>query len=251
VAAGEADQVGGTPDAAALMASVVAQLPREPLSISGEIEVTRRHGVVVGKLGFEMNLDFGAEPPSARYTLRDAARKNLARLTLERHASNVVSRFETGVPLRPAVMPDTGAPVLDTDMTWQDLTLSFLWWRQAKVLGEDVVKGRACHVVELDAPPGEPPGKVKLWVDRQVPMMLQAEAFDGKGKKVRSLWVKSFRKIKERWMVREMEIQQEPPSHRTHITVTDLDGRKIGEAETEDRVDPQPVGDAGSVTNRL
>jgi hypothetical protein len=231
------------------MAAVVTQLPREPLSITGEIEVTRRHGTVVRKLGFEMNLDFGAAPPSARYTLRDPEGKDLARLSLAREASNVVSRFETGNPMRETPVPDSSVPVLDTDMTWQDLTLSFLWWRQGKVLGEDVVKGRACQVVELDAPPGEPPGKVKLWVDRQVPMMLQAEAYDAKGKKVRSLWVKSFRKIKERWMVREMEIQQEPPSHRTHITVTDLDGRRIGEADAEDRIDPRPVGDAGAVTN--
>ena len=87
-------------------------------------------------------------------------------------------------------------------------------------------------------------GKVKLWIDKQIPMMLQAEAYDAKGVKVRSLWIKSFKKIKGRWMVREMEIQQEPPSHRTHVTITGLDGQKFEEPGAEDTVAPEPVGKA-------
>ena len=241
-AADEGGPTNPAPDAAALMESVVAQLPREALTITGEIEVTRRHGAVARKLMFEMRLDFGAEPPTARYTLRDALGKNLAQLTMTRRATGVRFAYEAGDPPRAADVPDMAAPVLDTDMTWQDLTLSFLWWRKGAVLGDDVAKGRACHVVELRAPAGEPAGNVKLWIDKQIPMMLQAEAFDAKGRKVRSLWIKSFKKIKGRWMVREMEVQQEPPSHRTHITITGLDGQALQEPEGSDTVAPEAVG---------
>lgn len=241
-AAEEGDPTNPVPGAAALMESVVAQLPREALTISGDISVTRRHGVVVRNLLFEMRLDFGAEPPAARYTMRDALGKNLAQLTMTRRGARVQFAYEAGDPPRAADIPDMAAPVLDTDMTWQDLTLSFLWWRKGAVLGDDVVKGRACHIVELQAPAGEPAGKVKLWIDKQIPMMLQAEAFDAKDRKVRSLWIKSFKKIKGRWMVREMEIQQESQSHRTHITITGLDGQTFQEPEGSDVVSPQPVG---------
>lgn len=247
--AGDASSPVAFTNAAELMASVVTQLPREALTVTGEIEVTRRHGVVTKKVLFEMLLHFGAENPSARYSLRDALGKDLARLTLTRRDSKVEKTYASGDPLQPAAVPDTGVPVLDTDMTWQDLTLSFLWWTNGAVVGEDVVKGRACTVVELRAPPDEPTGKVRLWVDKQVPMMLQAEAFDGDGKKIRSLWIKSFRKIKGRWMVREMEVQQEPPRHRTHVTITGLDGEKLPEAEGGDTVSPQPAGNGGAATN--
>lgn len=247
--AGETPSPVAPTNAADLMASVVAQLPREALTVTGEIEVTRRHGVVTKKVLFEMLLNFGAGTPSARYSLRDTLGKDLARLTLTRRDSRVEKTYASGDPLQPAAVPDTGVPVLDTDMTWQDLTLSFLWWTDGDVVGDDVVKGRACTVVELRAPPDEPAGKVKLWVDKQVPMMLQAEAFDGGGKKIRSLWIKSFRKISGRWMVREMEIQQEPPRHRTHITITGLDGERLAEAEGGDTVSPQPADDGGSAKN--
>lgn len=238
-----ADETGKdavAPDAASLMESVVAQLPREALSISGEIEVTRRHGAVTRKLLFEMRLDFGSDPAAARYTLRDAFAKPLAQLALTHRGARMESTYETGDPLQPAERPDMTAPVFDTDMTWQDLTLSFLWWRKGKVVGDDVVKGRACHVVELVAPEGQPAGKVKLWIDKQLPMMLRAEAYDAKGGKLRSLWIKSFKKIKGRWMVREMEIQQEPPVHRTHVLITGLDGREFGEGGEDAGSDAAP-----------
>jgi hypothetical protein len=249
VAADEPAPTNPPPDAATLMETVAGQLPREALTITGEIEVTRRHGSAVRELGFEMRLDFGAETPAARYTIREASGKDLARLTITRRGARAQKAYEVGDPLQSADAPDMAAPVFGTDMTWQDLTLSFLWWRKGAVLGDDVVKGRACNVVELQAPAGEPAGKVKLWIDKQIPMMLQAEAFDAKGRKVRSLWIKSFKKIKGRWMVREMEVQQEPPAHRTHVTITGLDGRTLEGDDGGDAVSPQPVGDAGAATN--
>lgn len=237
-------------DAASLMETVAGQLPREELTISGDIEVTRRHGTLVRELRFEMRLDFGAEPPTARYTIRDASGKSLARLTITRHGTRSQNTYEIGDPLRPADPPGMSTPVFGTDMTWQDLSLSFLWWRKGTILGDDVVKGRACQIVELQAPAGEPAGKVKLWIDKQIPMMLQAEAFDAKGVKIRSLWIKSFKKIKGMWMVREMEVQHEPPEHRTHVTITGLDGQAIEGNDGSDVVSPQPVGDAGAEASR-
>jgi hypothetical protein len=237
----EAGLDGRHPDLPGLMDSVVAQLPHEPLTISGEISVTRRRGVEVRSLRFETRLELGAEPPTARYTIRDAFGRNLSQLTCRWQGSDVSYAFVEGDPLSPAPVPNLGESIHGSDVSWFDLTLSFLWWRDGRVTGDDVVKGRSCWVAEVAAPAGHARGKVRVWVDKQVPMLLQAESLDEKGRRSRLLCVKSLKKIKGRWMVREMEVQQEPKEHMTHILITGLNGELLATPDGGDAVNPVRV----------
>jgi hypothetical protein len=72
-------------------------------------------------------------------------------------------------------------------------------------------------------------------------MLLQAESLDEKGRRSRLLCVKSLKKIKGRWMVREMEVQQEPKEHMTHILITGLNGELLATPDGGDAVNPVPV----------
>jgi hypothetical protein len=221
------------PDARQILANVVAQLPREPITLTGQITVTRRRGAEEGHLRFAMFLDLRANPALARYTIRDAFGTDLEELTVLRPPGEAARyEFRSGNPLKPAAMPDMGMTIRETDLSWMDITLQFLWWDGVKRVGRDVVKGRGCHVVDVVAPEGAEPGaarpgqaapvRVRLWIDEQVPMMLRAEAYDAGGKLVRSLWVKSFKRIRNRWMIKEMEVQAEPAKRRTHFMIDDL-----------------------------
>jgi hypothetical protein len=221
-----------------LLDAVVAQLPRDPLRITGDLSVRRRHGVVERELKFDMELRWGEQPPRACYTIRDAFGSDLESLTVLRPPREA-PRFEyaRGNPLRPAPLPDLSSSIQGSDITWTDLSLSFLWWRDGEVTGTDEVSGRECYVVVVKVPPESAKGeagrayaRARMWVDQKASMVLQAEALNAQGEVVRRLWVRSLKKItekvREQWMIKDLEVQQFPSVHRTKLTVHDVDANE-------------------------
>ncbi|MCX7591341.1 MAG: outer membrane lipoprotein-sorting protein, partial [Kiritimatiellae bacterium] len=176
----------------------------------------------------------------SRYTLFDGLGRTTEQLTISRERSSAPTfSYARGDPLVPAELPDLYSPVQASDFSWMDLSLSFLWWPEGTVIGTGEIRGRNCHLVELKNPDGsitadpsraEKPSsrgsvsyaKVILWIDRQFPMLLQAEGYDREGRLVRKLWIKSLKKVDERWMVKDMEVQQYLSPHRTRICVRDV-----------------------------
>ncbi|MGQ9661722.1 MAG: outer membrane lipoprotein-sorting protein [Kiritimatiellia bacterium] len=221
-----------------LLDAVLANLPREPLMIRGDAIVRRQKGLVVTQFAFEMLLQWGAEPVEARYTLFDPLGRTLEQLTISRpRGQSPRFVYARGDPLVPADLPDLYSAVQGSDFSWMDLSLSFLWWPEGTVIGKEEVRGRECYLVELNNPEDSSAGsnqeqarvvrpgyvRVVLWVDCQFAMLLQAEGYDAAGKPVRCLWVKSLKKVEERWMVKDMEVQQFPPVHRTRLYVRDVE----------------------------
>jgi len=214
----------------ALMASVRAQLPRDPLTLSGELIVRRRRGVVVRKHAFEIDLEWGRNPPRATYTLRDLFGTDLEALTVEREPGGGMRlSYARGDPLQPAPIPDLFAPIRKTDLSWTDLTLSFLWWKGGSVLGMEKILNFPCYVVRVPAPSGSKGAytHVRLWIHRKMHVLLRAEGYAGE-RLVRRLWVKSVKKVKgadkddDRWMVKDMEIQSYPARQRTKLRIHDV-----------------------------
>lgn len=212
----------GLPAGAQLLDDMRAQLPREPIVINGSLEVRKRKGIVTRTLNVEMRLNLGHSPAMAKYILRDAFGNDLEQMTVIR-GSDGPARFEyaAGNPLAPAKTPDLFQPFQDTDVSWMELTLSFLWWPGGKTLKAETLRGQNCYVVEVGAPSGEAGQyrKVRLWLDEKLHMVLQAEGYDAKGELVRRLFMKSFKKIDDRWMVKDMDIQCFPSEHRTNLRV--------------------------------
>lgn len=210
------------PQGPGLLVDMRAQLPREPIVIKGELEVRKRKGLVTRTLNVEMCLNLGSSPATARYVLRDAFGKDLEQMTVTRSPGNA-ARFDyaAGDPLVPAKVPDLFLPFQDTDVSWMDLTLSFLWWPGGKTIRTESLRGRNCYIVEVSAPAGETGhySKVLLWLDAELHMVLQAEGYDAKGEIVRRLFIKSFKKMEERWMIKDMDIQSLPSDHRTNLRV--------------------------------
>lgn len=210
------------PAGSQLLDDMRAQLPRDPIVINGSLEVRKRKGIVTRTLNVEMNLNLGHSPATAKYILRDALGKDLEQMTVIR-GSDGPARFEyaAGNPLAPARQPDLFQPFQDTDVSWMELTLSFLWWPGGKTLKTETLRGQSCFVVEVLAPAGESGlyKRVLLWVDEKLHMVLQAEGYDARGELVRRLFMKSFKKIGDRWMVKDMDIQCFPSEHRTNLRV--------------------------------
>jgi len=221
------------PAAQELLDAVVARLPQEPLRMTGDLVVRKRHGIVVRQLGFELFVDWGRTPALARYTLRDAFGTDLEQLRVTRPAGGAsVFDYACGQPLKPAPVPDLFAPLQESDLSWMDLALSFLWWKGAVLVGSEEVLGRPCYVLEVPAPrlsrpvaaapASQPYARVRLWIDKELPILLQAEGMNADSQAIRRLWVRSFKKIDDRWMIKDLEVQQVPSPHRTKLTIEDV-----------------------------
>lgn len=213
------------PSGPRLLDDMRAQLPGDSIVIEGTLEVRRKKGIVTRTLNVEMALNLGGKPATARYLLKDALGKNLEQMTVTR-SPGTPARFDyaVGDPLVPTNLPDLFQPFQDTDVSWMDLTLSFLWWPGGKTVKTETMRGQKCYVVDVSAPPGETGHykRVLLWVDEKLHMVLQAEGYDEKGEIVRRLFIKSFKKFKEnedRWMIKDMDIQSCPSDHRTNLRV--------------------------------
>lgn len=229
-----ADPDAEEPDGTRILQSVIAGLPGHRLEIDGDLLVRKRRGVPIRQLRFDMILNWGASPSTAQYTIRDSFGTPVERFTVTRtQGLDEHYRFETGDPLTLAEQPGLYDAVQDTDFTWTDLAFSFLWWTGGRIIGSEDVKGRECYIIEVSSPESAardpnaanvnaPYDHMRLWIDKESRVLLMAEGRDKTGEPLRRMWVRSFKKINDRWMIKDMEIQAFPTAQRTKMTIREI-----------------------------
>lgn len=245
------------PAADAILAGVMGALPDIPLLVTGELQSRSKNGKLEQRLNVEMLLDWQDSPPGARYTLRDTFGATISHLGLSWPADGLVEyRFFKGNPLQASPVPNLAEPIEGTDISWLDLSLAFLRWPGAMMRGSEEVKGRDCFVLDIPAPVGEfgECNGVRVWIDPRINILLRAESFNHESKLMRRLEVKSFRKINDRWFIKDIEIQSHPSRHKTILRVRDVQdrARKVfldhdtgGEPEAPPPEDVEPVAPVG------
>ena len=213
--------------AAQILHDCTRVIPTDPMVLKGALTVRRQRGTVLAEYAYSLLMDWGAEPPSAECLLyeKDAVTL-LERALLSRPKGRPAQiRLFEGAGMREAQAPAFSARIRGTDMTWLDLTLDFLWWKDVRF--DEVPRGkcrtgRVCHIL-LAAPPEDIPGcsAVRVWVDARLSCVMQAEQLDAGGKPVRKMWVQNVKKMNDRWMIRDMEIETLNSGHRTRLFVDD------------------------------
>jgi hypothetical protein len=101
------------------------------------------------------------------------------------------------------------AQVRGTDIRYEDLALRFLYWTDAKVLGDELSGGRSCWKVEV-----RPPGKnesqysrVVLWIGKEDGALMKAESFDTNDKWARRFQVVDVMKHHGFWLLKKMRVE--------------------------------------------
>jgi hypothetical protein len=228
LAAGPA--IGASPDdtlpsAAEVLDCLRQRLPDQPVRIRGLLLTSGRRPADSRRLHVDMDLHLTPDTASARYLIRDAFGETLEQMTVLRQ-SNQPPRlgYAAGPDLTPQPAPELPAPLRATAMSWADLTLDFLWWRDGTVAGRQEVRGQPCYVVDLRPPAGgRPPyARVRLWIDTRACVMLQAEGYTAAGERLRRLTVKSVKRLDDQWMIKDLEVEQFPQTVRTRLRVTEL-----------------------------
>ena len=134
--------------------------------------------------------------------------------------SNAETRLMIDGNFCPPPPPSTSTSLLNTDVTWSDIALDYLWWDDFSFDAEregETVHGQVCAVVLLKK--GD--RTVRVWVDRKTGALMQAEELKD-GRAVRRLWGTRIRKFGERWMANVLEVETIGSGHRTKITVEEM-----------------------------
>jgi len=203
-------------------------IPTEPLLLQGTMTVRKLRGIVLMQQPFKLLMAWGAQPPSAEVLLLDRQGTGLverAMLTRPEGKPAQIQLFE-GPEQKPVPEPSYAGRIRGTDMTWMDLTLDFLWWKDVRFddrpRGESH-NGRDCDIL-VAVPPSPIPGcsAVRIWVDRQLRCLMQVEQLGPQGDAVRRMWVQRVKKMDDRWMIRDMEIETLNSGHRTKLFVDDV-----------------------------
>lgn len=127
--------------------------------------------------------------------------------------------FEPAVSASENARTHLMSPFANSDFWVVDLALEFLHWPGQKVWRKELKKGQSCAV--LESRPAEPAtngySRVVSWVDIDTGGIVQAEAYDAKGKLLKEFEVKELEKINGRLEVTEIQMRNVQTGSRTTL----------------------------------
>ena len=114
-----------------------------------------------------------------------------------------------------------------TNVTYEDLALKFLYWRDAEILGTEKTSNRVCWKLRLRPPLRQSQySNVLLWVDKAAGALMRIEGYDWNGLLVKRFQVVSTQKINDRWYLKQMRIEQLQPGTNHVLSRTYLEIKK-------------------------
>jgi Outer membrane lipoprotein-sorting protein len=146
------------------------------------------------------------------------------KLTLNDSGSNLT--LQTGDRERSISGTRLNDSVRGTDITYQDLALRCLYWKNSRIEGEQTVRTFSCWMILLQQNnPNIAYASVRVWVAKQSGAMLRAEAFDAQSRLVKKFEVISGQKIEGKWFLKQMRIERYDPAtgnlaSRTYLEIT-------------------------------
>lgn len=178
-------------------------LLREARMASTDKEATVKGQLRAGKMAtpFTLKVDFGR----LRFDFDEP--KRVLEVRLGDDATGVFDG--KGRPMKKGMQE----PVAEgTPVTAEDLSMGFLYWPDARLMGKETVRTRSSWKIELR------PGKrgsefavVRVWLDEASGALLRIEGFDWEGKLLRRFEVVSGQRIDGQWMLKQMRIEKFAP----------------------------------------
>jgi hypothetical protein len=211
------------PEADVLLEEVRARLPQERLHIDAQVGTRLKREYL--KFRVETILDYGAEQPMAQYAILDnfGALREVMQVRFPREGQPEYYHFEgDSKEVNPNFKPDQS--VKDLQFGWNELSLAFLWWKNAKTVDRGYAKARKTFIVDIPVPEGVvmPYARVQVHIDQKEKFIYRAIAFTDTGDKVREIEADRLMKIDDLWMVKDIDIKSWPGSVKTTVTINDV-----------------------------
>lgn len=113
-----------------------------------------------------------------------------------------------GAEMKPVPPAKYGDKIRGTDITYDDLSMRFLYWPDARIVRQEKLKGRDCILLSVRNPDGAGAySSVDVWIDKMSGGMMKMIGNDHGGRPIRRFEVLSGKKFDDIWMVDEMRIE--------------------------------------------
>jgi hypothetical protein len=100
-------------------------------------------------------------------------------------------------------------PVRGTDITYEDLSLRFIYWKNAKLNGEQRVRAITCSIVDVRPPSRNTAySTVRLWIAKDRGALIKAEGFDWQGKLAKRFEIISGQRVEEKAIFKQIRIER-------------------------------------------
>ncbi|MGD9611475.1 MAG: outer membrane lipoprotein-sorting protein [Kiritimatiellia bacterium] len=212
---------GADPSAGELMERVRLSMPDVPLELEAAIRVLDGNGRPLKTVQAAAVLTPKEGGRTARYTLFDAFGSGREEMTVALGGGRAEFSFARGDPPRAAPLPDLFGPIEGSEISWMELSFSYFWWPEPKIVGTEKVANRwECQVIEIPCPPEYGGGwsHVRLWVAPAYHAVVRGEAWRD-GKAAKRFEVKSVKKLRQIYMIGDMEVKNLETGARARLKV--------------------------------
>ena len=207
------------PPAPQILAAARAQLPPHPVHMTGVLKQWTANGFMKKALDVEMELDWRAEPPSAKYRISDEAGKVFQTLEISWKNGRPDYLFSQNEEKRAF---DPHAEIENMGLTWSDLSFSFLWSQEAQTLGIEKKFGKERFKISVPRPENR---SLRLWVEKETGRLVKAEEVDAAGNRKKIIKVVSVKEFDGLWMVKDLDIIRLEQGGRTSLRVDHVEVR--------------------------
>jgi hypothetical protein len=116
-------------------------------------------------------------------------------------------------------------PIKDTDLTYEDLSLRFLYWPGAVLEDKEDVAGQSCHKIRVNKPKGAA-GRyevVYVWVHEKYGAFMRICGHDKNGGMLKEFQVEDVMQINgDTWTLRKMQVSTHDPANGRRVSITDV-----------------------------
>jgi hypothetical protein len=105
-------------------------------------------------------------------------------------------------------------------MSWNDLSLGFLWWPNATLIGPARKINREAWLLEIPVP--NHTDHLRIWIEQEMAMLLEVQRINAKGRRLKTLRIKRLRKIDVTWFAKQIELYHHRNGDRSTIYIDEI-----------------------------
>jgi len=122
-----------------------------------------------------------------------------------------------------------------TDVSYEDISMRFLYWKDTKLEGEEKVNGQLCYKLRLNNP-SKTAGKYRIvyvWVHKKYGAMMKLIGYDAAGKPLKQFLVTDLMRMGKEYTLRTMRVSTVDPKSNKTTGITYLEFKKAKKAEAK------------------
>ena len=116
-------------------------------------------------------------------------------------------------------------PIAGSDLTYEDLAMSFFNWPNPKMIKVEKVAGQECFRIQVKKPKGAK-GRyesVEVWVHVKFGAFMRVRGYDAKGGLLKEFQVEDVMQVEQNiWTLRKMQVSTHDPKNGRRLSISEL-----------------------------